>query len=105
MGSIEMIWWNPATWFGEDPQIKCGYRMLSIYGKPENDPYFFFCEWDDLATTEGSEESRDVTLKRHIEAGLEQLNLLQSEFPKWSKEWMLGEFYKAIWPHVVGYFR
>lgn len=78
--------------------------MLKLYGDPKKDPYYEFCFWDDLATSEGSSESKVVALNRHIEAGLEQLSLLQKEFREGTWEWGLGEFYKTVWPHVVGFF-
>lgn len=98
------------SWFswlfgGEDPVVRCGWKMLSIYGNPKDDPYYAFCEWDDKATSEGSFESQLVSLDRHVEAGLAQLRLLQSQFQPGTFEYELGDFYQTIWPHVVGFFR
>ena len=91
---------------GEDKVTRCGWKMLSIYSRtPKKDPYYAFCEWDDNATTEGSFEGSVVPLERHVQAGLDQINLLQKQFPPSSFEFQLGQFYKAIWPHVVGLFR
>lgn len=78
--------------------------MLRIYGKPEEDPYFDFCVWDDAATTNGSFESQIVTLERHIQAGIDQITEIQKRYPEGSFEWGLGEFYKTIWPEVVTLF-
>lgn len=85
----------------EDPVTRCGYFFLSIYRNPKDDPYFAFCVWDDNATAEGSEESKLVNLDRHIEAGIEQLRLLQSEFPIGSWEYRLGDFYISVWSRAV----
>ncbi len=89
---------------GEDKHIAVGWKMLRLYGHRRNDPYYAFGEWDDKATSEGSFESKIVSLDRHIEAGLAQLTLLQSEFKEGTYEWGLGEFYKTVWPHLVGFF-
>ena len=99
-----MSWHNPFSWFPEDPKVQCGWRMLHIYGNPKDDPYYDFCVWDDMATSKGSKESELVTLDRHIEAGIEQIRLIQGDYATDSFEWSLGEFYKTIWPHVVGLF-
>jgi hypothetical protein len=99
-----MAWYNPFSWLKEDPVTRCGWRALSIYGNPKEDPYYDFCEWDDNATTKGSLESQIVPLTRHIQAGLDQLNEIQKRYPHGSEAWLLGQFYKKIWPHVVGFF-
>lgn len=96
--------WLSALFGGEDKVTRCGWKMLSIYGKPEDDPYFAFCAWDDAATSEGSTESKLVTLERHIAAGRAQLRLLQSEHPEGTFEWGLGELYISLWPKLVGFF-
>lgn len=100
-----MSWWNPLSWIPEDPVTRCGWYALSLYDDPKADPYYDFCAWDDAATTSGSFESKIVTLERHIEAGLDQITLIQSRYPPGSFEWELGEFYKKAWPHLVGLFQ
>lgn len=100
-----MVWWNPFTWIKEDPVTRCGWYVLSIYKKPTDDPYFSFCEWDDNATSNGYPYRDQISLEKHIETGLNQLNILQSEYPRHSFEYKLGEFYKEVWPRLVGLFR
>lgn len=99
-----MVWYNPFSWFPEDPVTRCGWYFLSVYSNPADDPYFPFCEWDDKATSKDSPEYQDVTLERHIEAGIAQISELQKKFPEDSFEHRLGEFYKTVWPHFVGLF-
>lgn len=99
-----MSWYNPFSWFGEDPVTQCGWRALSVYHNPKDDPYYDFCAWDDNGTTKGSYASRIIPLERWVEQGLYQLNLIQSKYPKGSWAYTLGDYYKAIWPHVVGLF-
>lgn len=99
-----MSWWNPISWLPEDPVVQCGWRALSVYHNPKDDPYYDFCAWDDNGTTKGSLASKIISLDRWVQQGLEQINLLQSRYDVGSEEWELGEYYKTIWPHVVGYF-
>ncbi len=99
-----MSWWNPFSWLPEDPVTRCGWYLLSVYSDPKKDPYYDFCEWDDLATTKGSPQQRDVPLDRYIETGLAQLELIQSRYEPGTFEYELGTFYRGAWPHLVGLF-
>ncbi len=99
-----MSWWNPFSWLPEDPVTRCGWYFISLYSDPKKDPYYEFCEFDDLATSKGSAQERDVPLDRYIQTGLAQLRLIQSRQKPDSFAWTLGEFYMHAWPKLVALF-
>lgn len=99
-----MSWYNPFSWFPEDPVNRCGWYFFRLTRKWKKDPYLDFCTWDDRGTTKHSFPSKFITLERWIEAGLEQISTIQNDFEQGSKNWELGEVYKKLWPHLVPFF-